>query len=652
MPGYREVIKHPMDLGTMEKRLAEQYYTNMDTFRHEFLLITQNAQTFNPPTSIYHTAARRLETWGVRAIEREGLSVVDDDAFVAEAPPRPAPTASRRGRRRTMERTRRDVSAGTGGGDELGPGSPYASESGGRRTVRIGSARSTPWSATPPAGVPDTYETRLFRRTLAYAGVSPHTLTGKSACAARMQEKPKVRLGPIPSFLAEPSGAQNQGETNDEALPVQNYTYVDDGSLDPARLANTYEYMAQALGPAALVCPRIESLRHLPMSLAMPNASNPQAEASFVFPSVQPGRPDPLSAATLAQPGPSEENWSHTFQGTSVPPKDRLLPFAVAGAPPPPGLAQGTATPNEARGMRPVWPVAPPPPIQDPLQSGLRLNRRERELEQERDEQNWTFFRPHLQRLLGAADVGLYTNLPAWAASTTDGRGLRPFAQVAGTHLTDALREHLRAMPYSSLGLPRTAQYVPRTSLRQLPAALQISMQGAQEAERLLEVVYGGVQGMAFVRSIAEFVGGAAASCAPVTRASAVKSEPGSPAPTTIKRETSEEGDALPKHEDGAAAPVPSRVDTLPTSLVEYVKTDVVRPLTGGLLELLERVGEHLAQVDVGPTPASPHDEPLYTLLDDPEGAVSSALWRTLHPDAAAPAPRLNEVLERVLPTT
>ena len=157
---------------------------------------------------------------------------------------------------------------------------------------------------------------------------------------------------------------------------------------------------------------------------------------------------------------------------------------------------------------------------------------------------------------------------------------------------------------------------------------------------------------MAFVRSIAEFVGGAAASCAPDVPVRAGKSEPGaSPAPV-IKREASVEGDTLPKSDDGAMAVPSPRADTLPTSLVEYVKTDLVRPLTGGLLELLERVGEHLAQVDVGPTPASPHDEPLYTLLDDPEGAVSTALWRALHPDAAAPAPRLNEVLARVLPST
>ena len=83
VPGYREVITHPMDLGTMEKRIHEGYYTNMDMFQHDFMLVTQNAQRFNPPSSIYHSAARRLEGWGLRAIARESQSVVNEDQLLS-----------------------------------------------------------------------------------------------------------------------------------------------------------------------------------------------------------------------------------------------------------------------------------------------------------------------------------------------------------------------------------------------------------------------------------------------------------------------------------------------------------------------------------------------------------------------------------------
>ncbi|WFD43061.1 hypothetical protein MPSI1_001713 [Malassezia psittaci] len=663
VPGYLDVVKQPMDLRTMDQRLHQGYYTDVDTFRSDFLLITQNAQTFNPPSSIYHTTARRLEMWGLRAIEREAVNAVKDSEIIQtnSTTPRSLPSSSRRGRRRTVERTRRDEKASIPlNGDEVTVASPYVSEGSSRRTVRIGSARSTPWSAEPPEGVPDTPETRLFRKTLAYAGVSAHTLTGKSACAARMQEKPKARLGPLPSILMDALGISSQaGETSDETQPTQNYTYLDDGSLDQQRLANMREYILQTVGPNAVLPPRIESLRHLPMTLAAPSNTNPQTEAALVFPPAQPGRPDPLGVATQSQAMPYESNWSHTFQDTSVPRDDRQLPFTLASAPGPSSLGQGAGIATISNIHRPVWPMPSAPSIQDPLQSGLRLNRRERELEQERDEQNWTFFRPHLQRLMDATDTGVYSNLAAWVATTPDGLALKPYANVAGSRLTNALHEHLRAMPYTTLGLPRTAQYVPRVSLKQLPPALQMSMQGAQEAERLIEVVYGGVLGSALVRSLAEFVGGAA-SFIPDSHFTEIKRN-GAHTHIKTEAETKSESNSdlsqvsLPRHESiQQTGNEHSMVETamLPSPLVEYVKTEVVNPLTGGLTHMLEHIGEQLMRIDVGATPSSASDEPLYDLLDDKGCSLSKSLWEKIHPDRAAENPRLDEVLQDLLHTT
>ncbi|WFC98968.1 pre-mRNA-splicing factor prp46 [Malassezia yamatoensis] len=655
--------RQPMDLGTMDQRLHQGYYTDVDTFRSDFLLITQNAQTFNPPSSIYHTTARRLEMWGLRAIEREAVSAVKDSELIQtnSTIPRSLPSSSRRGRRRAGERPRRDEKASMPlDGDEVTVASPYVSEGSSRRTVRIGSARSTPWSAEPPEGVPDTPEIRLFRKTLAYAGVSAHTLTGKSACAARMQEKPKARLGPLPSILMDASGISSQaGESTDETQPTQNYTYLDDGSLDQQRLANMREYILQTVGPNAVMPPRIESLRHLPMTLAAPSNNNPQAEAALVFPPAQPGRPDPLGVAIQSQALPYESNWSHTFQDTSVPTDDRHLPFTLAGTPGPSSLSQGAGITPIPKIHRPVWPMPSAASLQDPLQSGLRLNRRERELEQERDEQNWTFFRPHLQRLMDATDTGIYSNLAAWVAITPDRLALKPYANVAGSRLTNALHEHLRAMPYTTLGLPRTAQYVPRASLKQLPTALQMSMQGAQEAERLIEVVYGGVLGSALVRSLAEFVGGAAASIHE-SNPSEIKSED---AHTQIKTEVNMKSEShcdlspvsLREHESTQQSDSHysiSETATLPCSLVEYVKREVVHPLTGGLSDLLEHFGEQLMQIDVGVTPSSASDEPLYDLLDDKGSTLSKSLWEKIHPDKAAENPGLDEVLQDLLHAT
>ena len=560
VPGYRDVITHPMDLGTMEKRIHEGYYTHMDMFQHDFMLVTQNAQQFNPPSSIYHTAARRLEVWGLRAIAREAMSVVDDDQLDAQQPEEPP---ARRGRRK-----RSSLSI------EAEPHAEHLS----RRMMRIGSARSTTWSLQGvQTNDPDEL---LFRRTLAYAGVGQHQLTGKSACSARVHAKPKRRLAPPLSTTATEDAVEDT-----EASP---FAFHDDGSLDAAQLADVREYLAQQ----TLLAPQLESLQHLPMMLAAqppPNAaaaSSPSSaagappapgEPSLVFPPAQPGRPDALYAATRTYPEAASKNTSHSFEHTHVPDAQRALPYMLASVPGPSGL--GT---HGTRPMRPIWPALPPPALQE---ARLRLNRRERELEQERDESNWTFFRPHMHRILAHEDVGLYANVPAWAACVSDDQPLQPYATASGEPLLHTLRECLRSLPYRAVGLPRTAQFVPRASLQHLPPALQVAMQGAQESERLIDTVYGSVDGLAYARSLAEFVGGAS-------------------------------GD---------------------THLHQHVRRAVLEPMTGGLLGLLSDVGQSMqAHVDAS--------DKLMQLLDDEDGSLAAALWQK--PGAA---PALDQVLQALV---
>jgi len=550
----------------MEKRLHAGYYKTMDMFQHDFMLVTQNAQTFNPPTSIYHTAARRLETWGLRAIAREAMSVVDEDELPSRASP--LPEGGRRGRRKRSAHERAM-------GDSLIEAEPNA-EYLSRRMMRIGSARSTTWSLQ---GVDtDDPEELVFRRTLAYAGVGQHQLTGKSACIARAQAKAKPRLAP-PLSLLHDGATEKGGDADGDLAPL---VFRDDGALEASELADAREFLAQQTYNQ----PVLESLQHLPLSLSVPAPTNGSApaEPTLVFPPAQVGRPDAMLASTLAAPAAPSTNASHTFTDTPVPEAQRPQPYAVASQPGPAGL--GASGPWSTL---PTWPAPAPPALQE---SGLRLNRRERELEQELDEHNWTFGRPHMQRFLAQEDVGLYASMPAWAARRADQPQLQPYAAVAGPHLTHLLREHLRAMPYRALGLPRTAQFVPRASLQQLPLALQVSMQGAQETERLIETVYGSVDGMAYARSLAAFVSGADDGL-PGEPEAGLQSEPWIPPRRTR----------------------PDATEALP--LAEHVRWRVLYPLTGGLLGVLDDAGAALRH---GPA------DPLLELLDDKEGLVSSAL--------------------------
>ncbi|KZO97372.1 hypothetical protein CALVIDRAFT_497648, partial [Calocera viscosa TUFC12733] len=77
VPGYRTVIKHPMDLGTMAARVDKGRYKSMDEFRDDFLLVTTNAKTFNPPSTIFHTEAAKLEKYGLDAINKAQQKLVE-----------------------------------------------------------------------------------------------------------------------------------------------------------------------------------------------------------------------------------------------------------------------------------------------------------------------------------------------------------------------------------------------------------------------------------------------------------------------------------------------------------------------------------------------------------------------------------------------
>ncbi|CDW98592.1 hypothetical protein [Sporisorium scitamineum] len=78
VPGYTDVIKTPMDFGTMQRKVDDRLYSHMDEFKADFQLVVSNAMTFNPEGTLYYNEAKRITAWGNRAIEREGMAVNDN----------------------------------------------------------------------------------------------------------------------------------------------------------------------------------------------------------------------------------------------------------------------------------------------------------------------------------------------------------------------------------------------------------------------------------------------------------------------------------------------------------------------------------------------------------------------------------------------
>eukprot|EP00516_Mucochytrium_quahogii_P005909 CAMPEP_0203747238 /NCGR_PEP_ID=MMETSP0098-20131031/2444_1 /ASSEMBLY_ACC=CAM_ASM_000208 /TAXON_ID=96639 /ORGANISM=" , Strain NY0313808BC1" /LENGTH=1738 /DNA_ID=CAMNT_0050635603 /DNA_START=601 /DNA_END=5817 /DNA_ORIENTATION=+ len=60
IPRYHQVIKEPMDLGTVRMRLDDRYYQTLDQFKDDVILVFENAIKFNPPENGYHVRAQSL----------------------------------------------------------------------------------------------------------------------------------------------------------------------------------------------------------------------------------------------------------------------------------------------------------------------------------------------------------------------------------------------------------------------------------------------------------------------------------------------------------------------------------------------------------------------------------------------------------------
>ncbi|CCL98021.1 uncharacterized protein FIBRA_00014 [Fibroporia radiculosa] len=75
--GYTDVVKRPMDLGTMTTKVERGKYRSLEEFADDLRLVTTNAKLFNPPGTIYHTEAERIEAWGLEHITKAAASVIE-----------------------------------------------------------------------------------------------------------------------------------------------------------------------------------------------------------------------------------------------------------------------------------------------------------------------------------------------------------------------------------------------------------------------------------------------------------------------------------------------------------------------------------------------------------------------------------------------
>ena len=60
LPDYLEVVKHPMDLGTIRKKLEAGTYEDLDAFEADVVLMLENAMLYNGEGSQVYDMAQEL----------------------------------------------------------------------------------------------------------------------------------------------------------------------------------------------------------------------------------------------------------------------------------------------------------------------------------------------------------------------------------------------------------------------------------------------------------------------------------------------------------------------------------------------------------------------------------------------------------------
>ncbi|XP_050153822.1 uncharacterized protein LOC126628248 isoform X3 [Malus sylvestris] len=59
--GYSDIIKEPMDFGTISEKLSAGSYRTLEEFQHDVYLVSANAMSYNPPSSIFNREARDVK---------------------------------------------------------------------------------------------------------------------------------------------------------------------------------------------------------------------------------------------------------------------------------------------------------------------------------------------------------------------------------------------------------------------------------------------------------------------------------------------------------------------------------------------------------------------------------------------------------------
>ena len=647
-----------MDFGTIRTRVESDHYPSVAAFEADMLLVTSNATLFNPPESAYHSTASRIANWLERAIPRECEDVItptEEEALRAEEKERQAQIERniamglrpdgkpKRKKWRKGQITVPDnyVPAALRFGVDLTTGSGPSTEGTGTPRTTAGTAaeqkRDQSGSRSVTPGRRGRVSASPFVSRDSYAdSPAAGTGTGRGSPSAQpdlddddddtgagasqgaggsrqrtMASHLRRRLAPRGSILRGRHSTSStpritaelvqQMESQSSALPL---SYLPDGSIDPSDIEDPASTL---LGISAdqMLPPTLESI--VPIALEHVDAA-----------SLRKNPVKGLEATVLAEPGPIEDSYSHDL--SSLPPPSQHAAFGL------PGHLAGPWQPLldlKAFGAPLRWPMAGASTSAAGPSAATASSSAKSKVDPKNFDWSYNHLRQRVRRLLSTTDLGPFGTVVPARAVNTQGM-LSEYNYLHGASLQIALLDELSASAGLALKLPGTPG-VPKDLTHLIwtnmyrdyrPQLAQMLEAGAKSSDLLRDTVFGGAPGEAYARSVAEFVSGAArgveermgpeemevdvkeeaadeqqvhAERNGLRKRSASEDEVG-PVAKKAKLEQEEEDDG-PTHT--ATEPVP--IAALDKPLIDWVRENLMNPLTEGQLSILEQVAAGFA---------------------------------------------------------
>ncbi|CAA7264461.1 unnamed protein product [Cyclocybe aegerita] len=584
--GYSDIIKRPMDFGTMTQKVNKGKYRSLEEFASDFKLVTSNAKIFNPPNTLYHTEADRIEAWGLEHISKASSTVIqyetdwnidiekdedplvnvdNDDDDVAATPMDVDNSSSLR---------ERSVSVASqpqpGPSSRRGPRGPYKKQGQG--------APAPTFSETldPDGGLPGSKD--------GLGAFPPGSDWAKTMVALKLKGK--------------------KYKTKKERLRIEREgpPLLPDGSLDYTEMEDPFSVLSFFV-PEPLSRPQLVPL-YPPLYNPPPPPLPPQlaSEPSTSQTPQTPARSTPVPTSASVPPPASASRQSVFPAATSIGP-DHVppdVPF-LQQQQRPSGTANGKASSSTAaQPRRRHWTI--------------NRNASSRQKGKERDDeltQDGPVELPPWQmpREAHATDFGSFAALAGALAEEMKKRGISSTSLPNGVEKDkdkegldqevsfDLIRSSVDCEAIvkerEEKGKQAVASVV-TTGSREgavLGSAYWTDQRAAEAEEYLRDVVYGGADGFAYVRSLAEFTDG---------RCYYVED----PSSSSVK-------------------PSP-QTNVLGMPLSEWVVQNIVDPLTDGRHSLLRETALELARQQNSKPPIDPMKDPR-------DGTVASQVAASLH---------------------